>query len=199
MELSRKDYIKQCLEKGMSRNEVKHELISLGYGSAGFEDEYTGLVSELGISELVPTVSHLQYKTLGTKKEIKAVPKKSVVVVGKPKPLMMVILAILFVGIGFSFLSVLGYVPTIDKGSNVSDRLVQSKVEATGASAHVFATRMGSYDGVCDDITVVDPVECQGDKTSFIVFAELSSGFYHCVDNSGFSGTVTDRPTQSCD
>jgi len=81
---------------------------------------------------------------------------------------------------------------------NVGDVLARSRVETTAASAKIFGNRMiGDYTGACSDITVVEPVICRAINTSFVVYAPLAEG-YHCVDATGFSGTVAYTAEYSC-
>lgn len=83
-------------------------------------------------------------------------------------------------------------------GFNVGDFLIRSKVETTAASVKIFGAKMGDYNGSCDDVTVVAPIECRANSKSFAVFAPLSGGGAYCVDASGFSGAVVVPAAFSC-
>jgi hypothetical protein len=85
-----------------------------------------------------------------------------------------------------------------EEGFNFSDFLLQSKVKATAASANVSGGRMGSYDGACDDIIVVAPVECLDTEKTFAVFAPMSTGVYYCIDSNEFSGSVSRPKSALC-
>jgi hypothetical protein len=84
--------------------------------------------------------------------------------------------------------------PTILKdapeGFNFEDLVTKSNVETTAASATVYHGRMGSYEGVCQDISVVDPIQCRQNGESFMIFAPVSTGELYCIDNTSFSGTI---------
>ena len=77
------------------------------------------------------------------------------------------------------------------EGLNFSDFLMQQKVAATAASANMYGGRMGSYEGVCSDITIVDPIQCAETPETFAIFAPLSDGQYYCSDSTSFTGTIT--------
>lgn len=77
-----------------------------------------------------------------------------------------------------------------------SDSLIETKVEATVASANIYGGTMGGmFDGVCKDISVVAPVKCKQTPNSYTIFAQLAGGKYYCVDKLGFRGTVEKVPT----
>jgi hypothetical protein len=78
----------------------------------------------------------------------------------------------------------------VTQSETFSDSVLEAKVETTMASVKLFGGRMGSYDGACDDITVVDPIVCRHSDRAYVVFAPLSIGQYYCVDAQGFKGNV---------
>ncbi len=88
----------------------------------------------------------------------------------------------------------------IQDGINFNDFLLQQKVAATAASAGLYVGKMGSYEGVCGDITVVEPIQCLETAETFAVFAALSNGQYYCSDSASFSGQVDSplRDTALC-
>ncbi len=80
----------------------------------------------------------------------------------------------------------------------LSDSVLEAKVETTVASVKLWGGRMSSYDGACDDITVVDPIQCRHGDREYVVFAPLSIGQYYCVDAAGFKGNVRRPGELSC-
>jgi hypothetical protein len=85
-----------------------------------------------------------------------------------------------------------------DIGSRVSETLIISKVETTAASAKLYRGRMGFYDGVCDDITVVAPIVCKNASEYFVMYAPLTPKSYYCADSQNFSGEVSQPLADSC-
>ena len=75
-----------------------------------------------------------------------------------------------------------------------TDKLLEAKVESTGASANLYVRRMSFVDGVCKDISVVPPVQCTQSATNYAVFALLSNYTYYCIDSEGSRGIVLKRP-----
>jgi hypothetical protein len=75
-------------------------------------------------------------------------------------------------------------------GFSFADLLTQSKVESTAASARIYGTNMGSYEGVCKDISVVDPVVCSASNKAYAIYAPLQAGGAYCTDSTGYSGVI---------
>ena len=78
----------------------------------------------------------------------------------------------------------------------VGDSILETKVRATVVSAKIQGGRMGSYDGVCKDITVVSPVKCRQTTAGFIIYAPLSNGAYFCEDKSEKGIVVAKAPLE---
>lgn len=76
------------------------------------------------------------------------------------------------------------------------DSVLQTKVEQTVVSANIQGGRMGSYDGVCNDVTIVAPIRCQQAQSGYAIFAPMANGSYFCVDSTEFRGYVQQRPPQ---
>lgn len=85
-----------------------------------------------------------------------------------------------------------------DIGSRVSETLIISKVETTAASAKLYRGRMGFYDGVCDDITVVAPIVCKNTSEYFLIYSALTPTSYYCADSNNFSGEVEHLKDDRC-
>jgi len=77
----------------------------------------------------------------------------------------------------------------------LQDGVIQAKVVTTAASAKVYFGRLGFYDGVCKDISVVAPVQCKDSSDFFMIYAPLSETAFYCADSYGFSGEV-ERPKE---
>jgi hypothetical protein len=76
------------------------------------------------------------------------------------------------------------------------DSVLETKVEQTVVSANIQGGRMGSYDGVCKDITVVAPIRCHQEEFGYAIYAPMADGSYFCVDSSEFRGYIQGRPQQ---
>ena len=75
---------------------------------------------------------------------------------------------------------------------SVADSILQTKVDSTVASARIYRKRMGTYDGVCRDITVVAPVACKETNEQFVIFVPLSNATEYCVDSTGKVSNAVD-------
>jgi hypothetical protein len=85
-----------------------------------------------------------------------------------------------------------------DVGSRVGETLIISKIETTAASAKLYRGRMGFYDGVCEDITVVAPIVCKNSSDYFLMYAPLTPTSYYCADSNNFSGEVEEPKGNRC-
>jgi hypothetical protein len=74
-----------------------------------------------------------------------------------------------------------------DKGSDTS---IQANAERLRASAQIYYSRLFFYDGVCSDIGVARPFQCNESSTAYAIEARLSNDKYYCVDSVGFAGVV---------
>ncbi len=84
-----------------------------------------------------------------------------------------------------------------DVGLSFGDDILETKVKATVASAMLQGGRMGSYDGVCKDITVVAPIRCRQTTAGFIIYVPLSNGTYYCEDKLENGKVVATAPLQA--
>jgi len=217
MEIDRKEFIKQLLQQGKSREETKVQLVSNGYSSQGFEDEYRALVSELNINEPVAP-SAFSYDM----KAVQNFAQKDAPLKGTQKKLGSLIVFLTVASLilwGISAVIPIALTqfsidqeqikwgeeakeeaPKKGESFNFTDTLAESKAVSTAVSADVYVKRMGFFDGVCKDISVVAPVICLQTTTSYVLFVPLASGYY-CKDSVGFAGKVEKRPTSgdSCE
>lgn len=206
--MERKEFIEKLVEEKKSRHEVHGELISQGYSTAGYEDEYAETLKEKGVSEPQPAMP--KHYSPAAPERI----KERTMHIAIPKILVLFVLLAVVGGALYGILySMQESAPGVqeeiqwgmeespvenEEGFNFSDFLLQSKVEATAASANVSGGRMGSYDGACDDIIVVAPIECLDTPKTFSVFAPMSNGAYYCVDSNEFSGAVAKPNSALC-
>lgn len=212
METDRKEFIKQLVLQGKSREETKVQLVSNGYSSEGFVDEYKALISELHMTEpQAPSAFSYNSKVTESYKQEKV--RKG----GLGKKLLSLLILLFFIALvlwgvtyGIPFVSD-QFSPSIDEeikwgkevledaqddGNqlfNFTDTLIESKVEGTAISANLYVKRMGLFDGVCKDISVVKPVTCFQTTSAYVLFAPLDAEFY-CIDSKGFKGRVTKMP-----
>lgn len=206
--MERKEFIYKLVEENKTRHEVHGALISEGYATAGYDQEYAQILAEKGISEPRPQTVPQQYLS----KPVNATPHTTHVAI--PKVAVLLVFLALISGAAYGVYSLTKEsVPEAqeeiqwgveedqvvsEEGFNFSDFLLKSKVEATAASANVSGGRMGSYGGACADIIVVAPVECLDTEQSFAVFAPMSTGVYYCVDSNEFSGAVSRPKSPLC-
>jgi hypothetical protein len=204
--MERKEFIYKLVEENKTRHEVHGTLISQGYPTAGYEEEYAQALKDRGIQEPQPKPVSVHFPPASHSA------KSHTAHIAVPKIAVLLFFLMLAGGALYGVLyAVKGESPEAqeeiewgveeeqaasEEGFNFSDFLLQSKVEATAASANVSGGRMGSYDGACDDITVVAPVECLDTAQTFAVFAPMSTGVYYCVDSTEFSGPVS-RPSNA--
>lgn len=205
MESEKEELITKLATEGKNKADVRRALISIGYSTEGFEELYDSIRKEIPEEVKVSEKKVAGGVILGDYKSFDTRPKQ---VQKNPLGLIAFIL-ILCAGAYFAWSQgytistleqmVFGGVSTTatsteNENLTVTDRLIQTKVESTAVSANLFGGTMGSYDGVCGDISVLEPVECLQSSASFVVFAPVGSGAYYCVDSSEFRGTVKNRP-----
>jgi hypothetical protein len=58
------------------------------------------------------------------------------------------------------------------------------------AAAKVYYGRLNYYSGVCDDIGVPASFSCTDSETAYAVESKLDSGWFYCIDSSGFNGEM---------
>lgn len=74
--------------------------------------------------------------------------------------------------------------------TNVDQTEIQYKAELSrlSASALVYKSRIGSYEGLCGDIGVPDKFRCAESTDAYAIEADLSAGLFYCLDSTGFMG-----------
>lgn len=211
MEEEKKAFVQKLLHEGATRLAVKSACIGQGYGTAGIDEIYSTVLTELGISEPKDVTTALQATGERT---LSSAPTHSQIKKKRSQFLVFCVLAVLSLGIVFFGIKevvplfipkapsdepiVWGQKSEIKTNTDTmgfSDGVLEAKVISTLASANVQAGRMGSLDGICKDISVVPPVQCTQSATSFAVFAPLSTGAFYCADKAGFSSTVPNPPS----
>lgn len=200
MESEQREFIKKLLQAGNTREEVRRALISDGRPTAGYDTQYADLLRELGVEEpkqKMPNMQAMGEAPLRDKN--KNLPPRTPIVQSfyALKILFligMVCAAILYGGkFAISFLHLDGSAEE-ENGQDLNDIVLQSKVRTTVASARIQGGRMGSYDGVCKDISVVAPLQCLQTPVSFVIFAPLSDGTYFCEDKAESPIVLTKEP-----
>jgi hypothetical protein len=196
MEQDRKAFIQKLIQEGKSRHQVRTELISHGYGSAGFEEEYTATIASLGIEEPKHVSKDFTY-TPKEKDELRKSEERYARKKGKSiRSLLMVIGVIVVCVVSIVAINtVMEVKPTgDDPAMDFSDTLMRTNIVSTSASVKVFGGRMGGYDGACEDVSVIAPIQCKADGTQFVVYGPITQGRMYCVDAGGYSGVVPTTP-----
>ncbi len=85
-----------------------------------------------------------------------------------------------------------------DVTETIGDTILVSKVKSTAASANLYHNRMSFYDGVCDDISVVEPIQCKDGSAFFMIYVRLPDGTYYCSDSYGSEGVVSIPKESRC-
>lgn len=85
----------------------------------------------------------------------------------------------------------------VDEQGLFNDFLVTTHVNTTYTSGLAYRNSMYSFEGVCSDIIVEDPVRCLNTDETFVVYAPDGQGAYYCRDNSNFKGTINRPPTNA--
>ena len=191
--------VKRLLQEGKVKEDIRREFISQGLSTEGFEETYQKYVKELGIKPESPVVHPVfdQAYSFGPAAMDSEKPYQSTGAflkeVRRGVSLFWVFAVLVIVGL---CVVVLWYFLTFQTsgGSVLNDDLIKSKVESTVASARIQGGRMGGYDGVCKDISVVDPVLCSGTPSAFAIYAPLSGGTFYCSDSTGFKGEIAHTP-----
>lgn len=211
MEVAKDELIQKLAEEGKDKAEVRRALISEGLSTEGFEVVYEKFAKKVPVTK--PKQSKVQGQIIGDFASFETLPssrKRSQSSGGK-----FIFSAILILLVVAGYLYVTGGLKITQFGQidlkndviindiqsfNIGDKLLQGKVESAAASAHLFERRMGSLEGVCNDIILVDPVECLGTNESFVIFAPVSDSKYYCVDAKGLRENLENRPVsgESC-
>lgn len=74
--------------------------------------------------------------------------------------------------------------------TNLDQTEVQYRAEFSrlDASAVVYQSRLGSYEGLCADIGVPEKFRCTESTAAYAIEADLSRGTFYCIDSTGFGG-----------
>lgn len=75
----------------------------------------------------------------------------------------------------------------------LEDYRVRFRVDAAFTTGNIYYSKIRTYEGVCKDVTIEDPVRCQSTVETFVLDAPLSTGKVYCRDSNGFKG-VLDGP-----
>ncbi len=216
MELDKNQIIQNGVEAKKPRFEIRKELIGQGHDTSDFDEVYSATLARLGLQEPLPPKVAVGAKTYippefgGTGTKPAHINNGiSYTKVGAFFLVIITLAAILFV-FGAKFVTKTN--PNADnelkwgKESqqnkegvselNFNDDVLQTKVKATVASAMIQGGRMGSYDGVCKDISVVAPVACKETEKSFMIYAPMSNGTYFCEDKKQQGSIVPSSPEE---
>lgn len=216
MELDKNQIIQNGIEAKKQRFEIRKELIGLSHDTSDFDAVYTNTLSRLGLQEPLPPKVTVGAKTYippefgGTGTKLPHINNGvSYTKVGLFIFVVIMLIAMLFV-YGAKFVTKTnpnadeqlkwGKESMQDKEGvnelNFNDDVLQTKVKATVASAMIQGGRMGSYDGVCRDISVVAPVACKETEKSFMIYAPMSNGTYFCEDKKQQGSIVPSSPIE---
>ena len=66
----------------------------------------------------------------------------------------------------------------------------QAEYERLKASANLYYSRLGFYDGVCSDIGIGASMRCSDSGNTFALEETVSRGSFFCMDSSGFMGNT---------
>jgi hypothetical protein len=216
MDNERNQIIQNGVKAKKQKSDIRKELIGAGYRTGDFDELYASTLTELGFQEPVPPKV-----TVGTKTYIP--PEFGGTQVTLPhansgtnyvKGALIGVICIALVASAFFFGSQLLDTSTNisneplkwgkervqekeeDVGLSFGDEVLQTKVKATVASAMIQGGRMGSYDGVCKDISVVAPIVCKQTENSFMMYVPMSNGTYFCEDEKQQGSIVPLSPAQ---
>ncbi len=204
--------IKKLIEEGNNRHDARRALVSAGYGTDDFNTFYDTALAQLGVSE--PRDAMPDFRAVGESSVYRNEPYgagPSRLIHNLKVALVLAILFTLVVVGGYMLFSYLS-MPKIsdepiewgkpavkvhnDETLGFSDSVLQTKVKATVASAMVQGGRMGGYEGVCSDITVVAPVSCRQTQSGFVIYAPMSDGTYYCEDKAENGTIVSKKPLE---
>ena len=195
MSTEQKAIIEQSLKAGIDRHATRRELISQGVSTQGFDEVYETILKEQGISEprpqmprILPSVDTSIYIGRNKHRRVVAILKMILLVAALAGLLLYGLQANIQKELNDWIFNMIGHSTVGSKVTteslSFSDSILQTKVNATVASANIYASRMGSYEGVCKDISVVAPVVCKEVAGTFAIFVPLSDGTLYCVDST---------------
>lgn len=206
--------MRQLLEEGNPRESVHNELISQGYDTDGFEEEYAAIANELNIE--VGSTSAKQVSAdptqaaLGVGPDAYRVYKRPLGVGRMLRDALKLLAGVLVIAAAFILLS--GYGTQLknalfgESSGEFSDMTAQdlshqANMRAFQASAETYKRRLLDYSGMCSDIGINREVyRCNENTESYAIEVPLSTGEYYCVDSSGFAGVTENsvRGSTSC-
>ncbi len=176
------------LRKGLDKNQLKAELVSVGADTSSFDQVYDAEATKLGLNQVAPTnfgnktasydyVPDLEHKD-------------------KPTHVMNVIVLIVPVLLLGTVLYLIFFSPFLQwtDRAGANDAVLQQRLHTMEAAIKVQGGRMGSYEGACNDVAIEQPARCRSGDRYFVLDVPLSTQSYYCIDSSGFSGTVDRRP-----
>jgi len=93
----------------------------------------------------------------------------------------------------FQFEGEFNQFPTVldDGGEQVDRFIIERRVDTMYNAGLVHRSRMGSFEGVCDDVLIEQPARCQNTNETLVIDAPLGEGRYYCRDSSGYQGVMT--------
>lgn len=197
MEHERKAFIQKLIQEGKSRHQVRTELISHGYGSAGFDEEYSSVIAELGIDEPQHVIKDFTY-TPKEKDDLRKSEERYARKKGKSVRSFLMVVGIIVVCV-VCIVAINTVMEVKPKGDDpaldFSDTLMRTNIVSTSASVKVHGGRMlGDYSGACEDVSVIAPIQCKASNAQFVVYGPITEGRMYCVDATGYSGVVATTP-----
>jgi hypothetical protein len=192
--------IEASLQAGDDRHTTRRALVSQGISTSDFEKTYTSVLTRLGIEEPKPPA-------------VKRIPSGEVASIARRRKrgsgffnflltafLIVVIggcVALLFPSVQKVITTFIDTYGNMDRGASkerfsVGKSIIETKVDATFASARIYKGKLLDYQGACTGVTVVAPVACKENAVSLVMYAPLAEGGYYCVDSSGGTGREVD-------
>lgn len=199
MNPQQEELIRSLVLQKRSREDIKHEVISQGFSSKGFEESYVKMLNETHMEEpkTATTTTAEKLEAMGfTSDAPSSLKGKSTRSHFFP---VIIVVCVLFIGVylflvyGMHFSFDLSHRNGGANGQDdmsVADSVLRSKVDVTAESAQYYDHTMGSYDGVCTGIAVVNPIKCSATAENYSIFTVLSTGDVYCTDSSGFKGIL---------
>lgn len=214
MENEKKQIIELGIQAQKQKFEIRKELVGGGHDTTDFDEVYSATLVRLGLQEPIPSKVTFGSKTYippefgGT--GVKPPHINNGIRYSKVGAFFFVVI-VLFIALIFAGLKFVVKTNPDDneplkwgkervqdtrrgEGLSLGDEVLQTKVKATVASAMMQGGRMGSYDGVCKDISVVVPVACKETEKSFMIYAPMSNGTYFCEDKKQQGSIVSSSP-----
>lgn len=197
-----KALLRKLVEEGKRHDEVRRGLISEGFSTEGFADEYDELFTELGIENtpkevMVPPVNPiLQEEARKYSKESKDVVQSQEI---KRRSNFIKIVTGVFVIVA-AVLMLSGIGPGIWQNTfedfsvakntqNPVDIARESQLRTMQLAAEAYRAKLLDYVGVCKSIGVDhETYNCVERGEVYAIEAPLSDGTFFCVDSTGFAG-----------